>query len=135
MPSRSFLNARLDPPDLISQNQQEQSESLSQTTSAADRTIALPLAPAGIESRVMVADRVKGVWQPDTIYAEQDHNKGGAPGSPGGAPGGPDPEQDAFISGQSPTGATIDGYLPPSQLKLSYGVSDMTSPQPTFLPM
>ena len=133
---RPMFNARLSPPGLISQNQQEQAESLAQTTNDSDRTIALEQAPAGMEYRVMLADRVNDVFTPNGVsYSNQDPQKGGAPGSPGGAPGGNDPWSGTnYITSESPTAVTTPGGAPVSQLKLSFGASDWTSPQPTALP-
>ena len=127
------LNARLDSPDLISQNQMEQYDNSGENV--ADRSTQWPLAPLGVESRTMIADRVGATWQPDPNYAEQDSQKGGAPGSAGGAPGGSDPEGPTnFITAQEPDGTTTPGGVPKSPIKLSFGESDYSSYYPTFLP-
>ena len=100
-----------------------------------DRTQYGTLAPPGMESRIMLADRVNDFFTPGVSYAEQDGQKGGAPGSPGSAPGGNDPNsKTSFITSQSPAGVDTPGGAPVSQLKLSYGASDWASPQPTALP-
>jgi hypothetical protein len=132
MPSgRTGMRARLDPPGLISQNEIVDNTGVNGN----ERTLQQPLAP-NIEIRIMLADRVRDVFTPQNVsYANQDPQKGGAPGSPGAAPGGTDPESATnFITSQSSTGDTTPGGAPDSPRKLSYGESDWAAEYPTWLP-
>ena len=70
----------------------------------------------------MVADRSHAVWQPDSVYANTDPQKGGAPGNPG-----------AVITSQGPDGTTTVGAAPNSPRKLSYGLADYSDSYPTFV--
>lgn len=90
------------------------------------------LAPAS-EHRLMLADRSRVGFQPGPNYANQDPQKGGAPGSPGADPSRPNPSE-SFITSQREDGTTVAGGLPPSPLKLSYGAGDWQEAVPTFLP-
>ena len=127
-------------PTTVDQNQQHfpQPANDVDNTPGPDRTQYGTLAPPGMESRVMQADRVHDVLPMASLavsYAEQDAQKGGAPGSPGSAPGGNDPQAHTnFITSQSPDGITSPGAVPSSAVKRAYGASDWSNQYPTFLP-
>lgn len=82
------------------------------------------------EVRVMLADRIHSVFQPDPNYANVDPQKGGAPGNPGGNPGHGDPSV-SFITSQQEDGTTVVGGMPNSPIKRSFGLADWTESQPT----
>jgi hypothetical protein len=83
-----------------------------------------------VENRVLIANRVTGVFQPGPSYANTDPQKGGAPGDPGTVEG----SQSAGITSQGPTGVTTVAGVPSSAMKLSFGESDYSSFYPTALP-
>lgn len=87
------------------------------------RTSQAPLAPLA-ESRILIANRVTGVFTPGASYANTDPQKGGAPGDPDGSTG---------ITSESPTGVTTPGGVPTSPLKLSMAQQDIAPYLPTFL--
>ena len=131
---------------MVSQNQLhvEVGADTNDSTPGPDRTVQTDLAPAGMEHRVMVADRVKGLMPfalAGNSYASIDPQKGGAPGARGSDPSGHGGGNgDSFISSNvDPTSIAtnpggVPGGIPKAQIKLNYGASDWTSPQPTALP-
>jgi hypothetical protein len=83
-----------------------------------------------VENRVMVANRVTGVFQPGPSYANTDPQKGGAPGDPGTVEG----SHSGGITSQGPTGVDTVAGVPSSPVKLSFGESDYSSYYPTAVP-
>lgn len=79
------------------------------------------------ERRIMVANRVTGVFQPGPSYANTDPQKGGAPGDPGTVEG----STSGGISSQDAKGNTVMAGVPNSPVKLSFGESDYSSFYPT----
>jgi hypothetical protein len=92
------------------------------------RTISMPLAPV-VEQRILIANRVTGVFTPGATYANTDPQRGGAPGDPGTVMG----SHSTGITSESPTGVDTAAGVPVSQLKLSMADQDVADFWPTWI--
>lgn len=136
MRAGTALRAGLDPPMLTPADVQDAEEETPpnniQVGPDGLRTSQAPQAPGSWqEQRIMIAMRAaqEGNFTPGAQYANDDRQRGGAPGT-SEQTGGTD---EGVITSQGPDGVTTVNGVPKSARKLSYGWSDFSSHYPTFV--